>query len=557
MFTKNHTVLAITVCGGMVFGATAAQASDFDRRYLAVDQTLHGNLSNAQMVMGQATNNQELFKLDASWETANDLRLGYIGSVVKGHDEMYRMYYEVRNIPGVGKATAVAESTDGLTWTKPALNIAPGYINHTDSNLVNLSGANGVKASGEYENGVVFYRAANPEAFRYVMHWLGDGGAYISGSSDGINFTSHLHQSGAAWSHKRDTGHSFFYDEVQGEWRTYGRKRDDWTSGIAPYNRRGVPLHSNTALSGSWSNVGQPVMDPVDYWDYSDGYNASDPTQSTGIRPDIYTPGVQPYHGQYIGLPSVFHRDADRDIPTRPAATYWQGTGPIYPMVAHSHDGINWVFPDPQSPDHPEHPIVDLTPHLRVSQSSASTSNAFEVGQMYSAGNFIEKDGQLFVYYHHRWATHYEGDASVYPASGNSVNVAVMRADGFASIKTAEGQSGEWRTTTVEVPNAAKGLLVNAKVEEGGSLRVEVLDTEGQVIGNLSLANSIAFQGDETSAFMNWSAGQFQEAAGQEVQLRFVVEDGEIYSFAWSPIPEPASLALLGLGGVMLLRRRR
>lgn len=45
----------------------------FDRRYLAMDQTLHSELKNLQMVMGQAGNHKMIFeRFDDRWlETCN------------------------------------------------------------------------------------------------------------------------------------------------------------------------------------------------------------------------------------------------------------------------------------------------------------------------------------------------------------------------------------------------------------------------------------------------------------------------------------------------------
>jgi hypothetical protein len=563
MFGQKKFAVTAAACATLALGVSV-QASSMDRRYLALDQTLHANLSNAQMVMGQAQHpGSHIFMMDEPWETANTLSVGWIGSILKDHNGLYRMYYEVRGIPtpnGNARAVAVAYSNDGLNWWKPALGNNPSnsYIDDPNANIVHMATHSAMGAGGKsYQNGVVYYDANAPASQRYKMHWLGGGGR-ITSSADGINFTTHHHPTTSAWQWKADTGHSFFYDEIAGEWRVYGRNRNaaEWPDDtISYYNRRGVPLHSHSTFTGSWSNVGETAMDPIDFWDYAAGYDPVNKENSVGIRPDIYAGNVQTYHGQYIALPSVYFRDSQRPRPSSsPGDAYWTGTGPIYPMVMHSHDGVDWAMPDPASPGHPDHPIIDLTPHLRVDPLTTTAPTTEEVGQIYTAPNFIEVDGQILIYYVNRIGTH--NDSVGHSSATHTVHVQTLRSDGFASIKANEGQNAEWLTPNdIVVPVEARGLLVNADI--AGELKVEVLDSLGNVITGLSLDDSVAFTGDETGVLMKWASGQFEDVAGQEIQLRFVFDEGEIYSFSFSPIPEPASLVLMGMGAMMLLRRKR
>jgi hypothetical protein len=531
---QKRTTFAWATAILMLVATGAASASDFGRRYLAVDQSLHGAGTTLDFTMGQAADPIELFKSDKAWEVNNSLRNGWIENVFYDpNDGGYRMYYSMRNTDGV--RLALAKSPDGINWTPHTTN-----VEFAGSNFITLTGFTTYNSRG------IFYDA-NEGDYKFLWHQPGSGNGFnMARSADGINFTTTRFN---AFNHKADTGHSMFYDTMNNEYRIYGRDRGDWLSG--DQDRRGIPLHRSSTWDGAnWTNVGLNVADPVDFWTYTTHPN-SESNYPYGAGPDLYAPSIQEYHGQYIGLPAVFHRDPSRVPHTRPDRV----TGPIYPMIMHSGDGVNWNMPDL------EHPFIDLSNYERVNQwEYATNKTTAEVGQIYPAGHFVEVGDQLYIYYKWRDDTHYEAGTTEFPnphfdpQADQGIAMQKLRVDGFASMKSS-GPAGEWHTGNVEVPVGARGLLVNADV--AGSLQVEVRDTSGDPIANLSLADSIAFQGDETSAFMQLSAGQFEQVAGQEVQLRFVVEDGEIYSFSFTTIPEPASLALLGLGGVMLLRRRR
>ena len=292
----------------------------------------------------------------------------------------------------------------------------------------------------------------------------------------------------------------------------YGRKRGDWPSG--DQDRRGIPLHRSENWDDvTWDTVGDVVIDPEDVFDYGED-----------VRPDLYTPNVQPYYGQYIAMPATFFRDDNRVPASQPDRT----TGPLYPLFTHSLDGENWEFPDL------EQSILDLTPHERVSTHPQATSYDLEVGQIYPNSNLLEVGDELLMYYRTREDTHYEAHPSM---SGRSNHVASMRIDGFASLKADGINVGEWLTATVEVPSDAEELYVNADID--GDLKVEVIDPgTGSPVSGLSISDSVAFSGDSTGTTMSWSSGEIGDVAGDDVQLRFEIDDGAIFSFwfndAWN-----------------------
>lgn len=402
------------------------------------------------------------------------------------------------------EAMAVAFSDDEVNWIRPALIIAPALVDHPSSNLINIESHPGMDDGYWYRCGPIFYDEFAPVESRYKLSWRVNNDTYVATSSDGLNFITH----GLAIHYKADTQHAAFYDYLKGEYVMYGRKRGDWETG--PADRRGVSRHSSRNWTDiPWTNVGQVVIDPMDVWDYS-----------TGIWPQVYTPAIQIYHGQYIGLPSIFYTDSKRIPVSHPDRI----TGPMFPMVMYSHDGIQWSFPDLK------HSIVDLKPHERVSTYEHASYKGKEVGMVTTATNFIEAGDSLYIYYTVRESNHYEQE----PLDNKSVHVAFMRVDGFASIQTQGNGKGEWITTDIKVPEGAGNLIVNANIK--GNLHVEVLDAvKGKPINGLALANSTGVKGDKTNFKVEWKNGAFKNAAGKNVRFRFVLEDGAIYSFSFQP----------------------
>lgn len=483
----------------------------FDRRYLAIDETLYAELHNMHRVMGQADNQKNLELKGEKESTTN--KFGHILSVLNDHEGHLRMYYSQSPTDELliggrqGGFMSMALSDDGLNWVKPILKIAPFFKEYPVANAINVKPHPGMIDKYWYRAGPVFFDSQSPLESRYKLSWRVNDSIYVATSSDGLNFITH----GLAIKHKADTHHSAFYDPYRREYVMYGRKRGDWKTG--PADRRGVVLHSSKNWTDiPWSNIGQIVIDPMDVWDYT-----------KRIRPQVYAPAIQIYHGQYIGLPAIFFVDEGRIPFPRPD----RKTGTFYPMVMYSHDGIHWTFPDLW------HPIINIEPHERISTYEHASFKGKEVGMIWNCSNFIEIDNKyLLIYYRASEKNHYE------PCPPNHATnyVAFMRVDGFASVQTIHDDiAGEWITTEIKVPEGTGNLIVNANII--GNMRVEVFDAAtGEPVNGLTLGNSIEVTGDKTNFIMKWKNDTFEKAAGYKVRLRFVVTNGKIYSFSFKPV---------------------
>ena len=94
-------------------------------------------------------------------------------------------------------------------------------------------------------------------------------------------------------------------------------------------------MKQSSSWDGTWTGSRQFILDPSNLI----------PAGSTNYF-DIYTPGVQMYYGQYVGLPTIYHHPGS-----------WSNSGAVYPSFMYSRDGTNWSIPDAY------HPIIDLSAH--------------------------------------------------------------------------------------------------------------------------------------------------------------------------------------------------
>jgi len=520
--------------------------SELERRYLAVDESLHAKVDGLELVMGQAGDATLVLRgPEAAWERHNNIGISTgIGRVLEVPYEdasgryKYRLYYHVMQPAqwSIGQwrgtdhllrlATAMAVSNDGVNWIKPALNVAPHLLAEDtpdahQNNIISVEPHPAMRASPWSGTLIPLYDPHAPSDERFKAFWKGRDGLYIATSADGLHFA----HSRFVFRHKSDTNHSFFYDHHHGQYVAYGRKRGHRDWGVErghPYeHRRGIALHRSPRWDDEpWQTVGLIAVDPLDVWDWGQ-YEPGDHR----IRPDINAPVVMRYHGQYIGMPEMYFQDESRVPHTRP--DYFLGTGPTYPIFMYSHDGERWHFP------HSDHSIIDLEPHKRLSRHpKASRPELMEVGAI-RMGNLLEIDDRLLIYYVDGTAN----EAEIHEDDTYTLYVQFMRVDGFASLRAKPDRTGEWLTPALHVLAGATALRVNAAVK--GSLHVEVIDAAThQPITGLSRAEAVAFTGDDVRHVVRWTDGELGDVAGRSVQLRFVIEDGAIYSFSFSAAKE-------------------
>ena len=74
-------------------------------------------------------------------------------------------------------------------------------------------------------------------------------------------------------------------------------------------------------------------------------------------------------------------------------------------------------------------------------------------------------------------------------------------------------------------------LHLNFATSAAGSIRVEILDAEGNPIPDYSLADSCEVFGDTVDRVATWkNGGDVSVLAGRTVQLRFVLNDADLYA---------------------------
>jgi hypothetical protein len=116
------------------------------------------------------------------------------------------------------------------------------------------------------------------------------------------------------------------------------------------------------------------------------------------------------------------------------------------------------------------------------------------------------------------------------PDIQKGIGLAKLRRDGFASLSA--GTSGG-SVTTRPLTFSGQRLHVNAAVQLGGSLRVEVLTHDGATVSGFTAADGIAISGDSIAAPVRWTGGEIGDIAAEKrpLRLRFSLEKADLYAF--------------------------
>lgn len=224
-----------------------------------------------------------------------------------------------------------------------------------------------------------------------------------------------------------------------------------------------------------------------------------------GIESNIYGMPVYPYEGIYIGFPWAF------DINTYNNGEFAvTGDGKIQPQLASSRDLRHWSRPNRE-------PILPLGP-----------AGSWDDGTLYTSSTLQVFDKEMSMYYGAMNLPH--GGSTSGQTQYARIAKATWRRDGFVSLYNGGDDTGSITTKTLVFDGSQ--LKVNAKLNKGGSLKVEILDKSGNPVNGYTVADALTITGDQFAKTATWKHGaDLSKLREKEVKLRFYLTGGNLYSY--------------------------
>lgn len=394
----------------------------------------------------------------------------------------FRLWY----MGGLFSATCCAESSDGLVWRKPPLDLEPG------TNVV-------VRASRDSST-VWLDHSAQDASRRFKMLMISGFQYVLRESADGVHWSAPV-----AVSPKVGDRSTIFYNPFRKVWVLSMR---NWATPRARKYRE----HPDLPTALQWSS-GDVVS-----WVGADRLDPHNPTpEFQAIEPQLYNLDAVAYESVLLGLFSVWQGPENGTCNQRRIHKRNEV------LTGFSRDGFHWDRPD-------RRPFLTVNP----------VQDAWNWGNVQSAGGCCLVVGDKLYFYHSGRALadgFWDGNANT--------GLAILRRDGFASM---DADAAAGTLTTRPLTFRGRHLFVNAAVR--GQLQVEVLDRQGAVIAPFSLENCVPLTTDKTLVEVKFRGVEDLAAlAGKPVRLRFVLRGGELYSFWISPDARGASHGYVAAGG--------
>lgn len=387
--------------------------------------------------------------------------------------------------------TCYAESTDGITWTKPNQSV--------------VTGTNIVDYNSERDASVVWLdKQENNSSKRYKM--------FLSERKDAKwQYTYKTSSDGITW---REAANS---KPIADRSTVYKNPfRDVWAYSI----RHNVRVNADKLVRArDYNENSDPVAGTKNaeallssFW-FGPWPNEERHPRYPDIDPAIYNQDAVAYESIMLGYFTVW-QGPENDVC---AANNEIKRNQI--MIGYSRDGYSWYR-------------EDMKPFMAVSETSSAWNN----GNLQSvAGSPLIVGDKLYFYLSGRKLT----------AGGQEITttgLATLRRDGFASMK------GTGELLTAKLKFTGSYFYVNANIS--GELRVELLNADGTVIPGYSKNECKPFKGDTVKQQVEWSSNKtLTSLAGQNIRVKFYVTDGEFFSFWISPDSTGESQGYTGGGG--------
>jgi hypothetical protein len=403
-------------------------------------------------------------------------------------DRRFKLWYHAAK-----RRTCLALSDDGIRWTRPMLDVEPG------TNVVLTSRNN---ASQRDANTIwLDLTAADPHERFKLFEARYARGPFCMGyrtSPDGIHWSEEKASGARSWDRS-----TVFYNPFRKVWVASVRGHDHEPP--APPHRLRNYFESPTAAGVvQWrqptDDVAKGHVLPHDLvpWVGADRLDPRHPDpRFAGVAPQLYNLDAFPYESVLVGLFTIWQGPTNEVMQELDL----QKRNEVF--VGFTRDGFHWDRPD-------------RTPFLPVSDDP----EAWNAANVQSAGGGCVVVGDELWFY-----------CSGRKRSARSVvstGLATLRRDGFASLDAPPG-GGELTTRPVRFTGST--LLVNAS-PGSGTLRVEVLATDGEVIPGFGRDDCLPLGGDTTRAAIAWRDGRDLTALrDRPVRFRFLLSAGALWSF--------------------------
>lgn len=473
---------------GMIATVSSAKAPAWDdlpkpieiasRLELFVDHHFIDKLAGVSLVLERPRDEGIAFRFDKPWEGA------FCGYATIIHDgPLYRCYY--RGLPASGRdgseaeVTCVAESKDGISWTKPELGLFE--VRGTKANNIILAG---LAPFSHNFCPMLDTRKGVPKDQRYkALAGTRSSGLVAFVSEDGLHWKK-LQEKAVFTKGAFDSQNVPFWSEHEQSYLCYFRV---FEKGI----RRIARTTSKDFIT--WT---EPVMM---------GY---------GDRPieHLYTNQTSPY----FRAPHLYVGTAARFMPNRQVLTPEQakaiGVDPGY-----FKDCSDGVLLTSRGGDQYDRTFMEgfLSPGIGlenwVSRTNYPALNIVQTGpaemSLYANQNYGQPTSHLRRY--------------------------SLRLDGLAAV-SAPYVEGEMRTKPLTF--TGKELVLNFATSAAGGIRVEIQDASGKAISGFALADSVETIGNEIERAVRWKSGSdVSSLAGKPVRLRFVMRDTRLFSLRFRP----------------------
>lgn len=475
----NHHIRPFAYAFTIVLAAWApAQPLDLgNRRELFVDRWLFDDLAGAELRLHAPQAAGTALRFDAPWE------MHHAGYVTVFHDgEKHRMYY--RGLPIAGKdgsdaeTTCYAESSDGITWAKPALGLFE--VHGTRDNNVILAGA-----APFSHNFAPFLdtRPGVPAEERYkALAGTSESGLAAFVSADGLRW-SKMQDTPVITEGAFDSQNVSFWSETEGLYVCYLRT---WTEtnygGFRTVSRCTSPDFRTWTAPVAMDFGGAPME-------------------------HLYTNQTHPY----FRAPHLYIGTAARFMPGRRVVSEEQATA-LGLSKGYAGDCSDAVLLTSRGGDRYSREFMEgfVRPGLGLENWVSRTN--------YPACGIVQTGpAEMSMYVQHSYGqpTHH------------LVRYA-MRLDGLASLHAGYA-GGEMRSKPLRFTGNA--LYLNVSTSAAGGIKVELQGEAGAPLPGYSLDECDEIIGDEIERRVTWKGNNdLAGLAGKTIRLRLAVKDADIFA---------------------------